>query len=143
GTHSTYVAARDAVGGQYQTGSATVTIQNRPPTGSLQLSTNTASDGGSVTITLTASDVDGNVDYLNLWVQTPAYGWRHILANNSVVNGGDWDRTRNVAPSYGWSGTTTKSFTFTLAQGFGTYRFRLGIRDTKGEIFQTDSAAIS
>jgi len=143
GTHSTYVVARDAVGGQYQTGSATFTIQNRPPTGSLQLSTNTASVGGSVTITLTASDVDGNVDYLNLWVQTPAYGWRHILANNSVVNGGDWDRTRNVAPSYGWSGTTTKSFTFTLAQGFGTYRFRLGIRDTKGEIFQTDSAAIS
>lgn len=115
--------------------SATVAITvynpNQPPTASLSLSASSAYVGDSVTATLTVADADGNMDYTNLWVSTPAYGWRWIHTDNSVVTGGALDRN-HTATIYGATGTFTRTFTFTPDSGVGTYTFALAAVDTQG-----------
>ncbi len=80
---------------------------------------------------MTVSDPDGNLDYTNLWVQTPTLGWRWIHADNTVATGSALDRAHSCTP-YGASGTFTRTFTFTGAQGDGTYRFALAAVDAQG-----------
>ena len=116
----------------------TFTVANRAPTASLSVNKTAALVGESVTVTMTVSDPDGNLDYTNLWVQTPALGWRWIRADNTVVTGGSLTRA-NSSTAYGASGTFTRTFTFTGAQGVGTYRFMLAAVDVAGA--RTDASA--
>jgi len=111
--------------------SISIVSPNNAPTASLSLNKSSAVTGESVTITLTVADSDGNLDYTNLWVHTPAYGWRWIRADNSLATGGSLDRNQS-ATAYGTAGTFTRSFTFTTDHGTGTYTFALAAVDTQG-----------
>lgn len=113
------------------TPAVTVTVSNVAPTASLSLDRSTANVGDTVTATLTVADPNGNLDYTNLWVHTPALGWRWIHADNSLATGGSLDRSHS-ATAYGASGTFTRAFSVTLDQGIGTYTFSLAAVDASG-----------
>lgn len=89
----------------------------------------------TITITLSAVDPEGQLDFANLWVQTPQRGWLTLRADNTVVASAEFTAANN---SISGPGTQTRTFTFTMTDGPGDYRFQFAAADTAGA--RTDAA---
>ncbi len=83
----------------------------------------------SVAITVSAVDPEGRLAHANLWVQTPQRGWLTIRADDSIVVAKEFSAAHNAITG---PGTETRSFTFTLVDGPGEYRFEFAAVDTVG-----------
>lgn len=103
-------------------------VNNHAPTAAFSLSGERLV-GQTVSINLSVNDVDGNYRYANLWVHTPGRGWLTIKADDSVALGGDLSQANTVAAT---TGSFTRHFTFTSADGVGDYTFSLLAVDGSG-----------
>lgn len=109
----------------------TFTVDNRSPEANFSLTKIAAFRGDVVSINMTVSDPDGNLDYTNLWVHTPLLGSRWIHADSSLATGGVLDRTHS-ATAYGASGSFVRTFTLPTGQDPEIYTFALAAVDAIG-----------
>ncbi|MDP2139149.1 MAG: immunoglobulin domain-containing protein, partial [Candidatus Didemnitutus sp.] len=106
---------------------------NQAPSASFTLSAERAI-GQAITINLTLGDIDGNFAYANLYVDSPGRGTLAIKADNTVVASSALSAAHAVAST---TGNHTRVFTFTPADGVGSYTFRLVAVDAAGARFDT------
>jgi len=144
GTYQFHARSRDSHGISSETAIINVQVDNRAP-GTVQ-SINGVAQGNSpdvpigmpIPITVSASDADGNLRAVNLWVLTPTHGWRNIRAdgslNDAIVENSTTD---NFISSGGVNvaslGPKTCSFTPTPDEGVGVYQITARGMDSEGQ----------
>lgn len=133
GTHSLKIVAFDKQGLSGDLGTKNFEIVNTAPTAAMSIKgatsgTVSAVTGETLTITVSGSDVDGNLRAVNLWVATPNTAWRNIRSDSSINGGFVENNTSDNAISSGGAnvgslGAANRTFYIPLSEGVGTYQF--------------------